>query len=202
MSSPANANTSRRPLWLTLALFFVPLALAFVTYYGSSWRPVRGTNRGDLITPARPLPQTRLATADGKVTDGDWLTRKWSIVFVGNGACDALCRTALINSRQVRLALGDDMHRVQRVFLYSGTCCEQPYFGAEHEGLITANIDSSDGKNLLATFPSYGEVAPLDAHRTYIVDPLGNLMMSYAPEAPAKGMLEDMKKLLKLSHIG
>jgi hypothetical protein len=34
------------------------------------------------------------------------------------------------------------------------------------------------------------------------VDPLGNLMMSYSPQAPRKGLLEDLKKLLKLSHIG
>jgi hypothetical protein len=40
------------------------------------------------------------------------------------------------------------------------------------------------------------------AGRIYIVDPLGNLMMSYAPDAPQKALLEDLKKLLKLSHIG
>jgi hypothetical protein len=44
---------------------------------------------------------------------------------------------------------------------------------------------------------------PLDeAGRIYIVDPLGNLMMSYARDAEPKGLLTDMKKLLKLSHIG
>jgi hypothetical protein len=36
----------------------------------------------------------------------------------------------------------------------------------------------------------------------YVVDPLGNLMMFYAPEAKAKGMLEDTKRLLRLSSIG
>jgi hypothetical protein len=38
--------------------------------------------------------------------------------------------------------------------------------------------------------------------RIYLIDPLGNLMMSYAPGATAKGMLEDMKRLLGLSHVG
>ncbi len=36
----------------------------------------------------------------------------------------------------------------------------------------------------------------------YLIDPLGNLMMSYAPGAKPKGMLEDMKRLLRLSQIG
>jgi hypothetical protein len=187
---------------MVLALFFVPLAIAFAIYYGTSWRPVRGTNRGELVTPARPLPHVALETANGTVTDKDWLIGKWTFVFIGNGACDSTCRAALVNSRQVRLALGDDMHRVQRAFLYTGTCCEQPYFGSEQPDVIAANIDSPAGSNLLSSFPSDGQATPLQAHRTYIIDPLGNLMMSYAPDAAAKGMLEDMKKLLKLSHIG
>ncbi len=40
------------------------------------------------------------------------------------------------------------------------------------------------------------------AGRIYIIDPLGNLMMSYAPEAASRALLEDMKRLLRLSHIG
>ena len=40
------------------------------------------------------------------------------------------------------------------------------------------------------------------APRVYLIDPLGNLMMSYAADAKPKGMLEDMKRLLRLSSIG
>jgi hypothetical protein len=41
-----------------------------------------------------------------------------------------------------------------------------------------------------------------NAQRIYLIDPLGNLMMSYAPGAKPKGLLEDMKRLLRLSQIG
>ena len=44
--------------------------------------------------------------------------------------------------------------------------------------------------------------AALAAGRLYLVDPLGNLMMSYERDAPVKGLLDDLKKLLNLSHIG
>jgi cytochrome oxidase Cu insertion factor (SCO1/SenC/PrrC family) len=40
------------------------------------------------------------------------------------------------------------------------------------------------------------------AGRIYLVDPLGNLLLSYAPSAPDKALLADLKKLLRLSHIG
>jgi hypothetical protein len=36
----------------------------------------------------------------------------------------------------------------------------------------------------------------------YVVDPLGNFMMSYAANAEARGMLKDLKRLLKISQIG
>ena len=36
----------------------------------------------------------------------------------------------------------------------------------------------------------------------YIVDPLGNLMMRFDARQNPKGLLSDLKKLLKLSHIG
>ena len=54
---------------------------------------------------------------------------------------------------------------------------------------------------LLATFPTYAD-APGGAGRLYLVDPLGNLMMSYPRQAPDKALLTDIRKLLRLSHIG
>ncbi len=36
----------------------------------------------------------------------------------------------------------------------------------------------------------------------FVVDPLGNLMMRFAPGLPPADMLKDLEKLLKLSRIG
>jgi hypothetical protein len=44
--------------------------------------------------------------------------------------------------------------------------------------------------------------APSAEGSVYLIDPLGNLVMRYGPEANPKGMLEDLKHLLKLSKIG
>ena len=40
------------------------------------------------------------------------------------------------------------------------------------------------------------------AHTLFVVDPLGNLMMSYDARQNSRGLLEDLQKLLRLSHIG
>jgi cytochrome oxidase Cu insertion factor (SCO1/SenC/PrrC family) len=196
-------KASRSQFWLVVALFFVPLGVAFLMYYGNvGWRPEGSTNKGELIDPARPLPEVALATPSGTQTTTDFLHGKWSIVFVGTGACDEECRKALTDIRQVRLALNQNSSRVQRVFLYSGPCCDNAYFSAEQAGLITASVDGPAGKSVLEVFPAVNGVEALASGRLYLVDPLGNLMMSYERGAPVKGLLDDLKKLLNLSHIG
>jgi cytochrome oxidase Cu insertion factor (SCO1/SenC/PrrC family) len=200
VDSTSSAARSRKQVWILIGAFFAPLALAFVLYYGLDVRPHGSTNKGDLITPPVTLPEVELpGVADQKLA-ADALRDKWSMVYIGDGACDERCREALTLMRQTRLALGDDVIRVQRVFLVSGNCCDQAYLEAEHAGLLLARIDNAAGQTLLETFPDAAQAATLG--RIYLVDPLGNLMMKYEPDAPQKGLLEDLKKLLKLSHIG
>jgi cytochrome oxidase Cu insertion factor (SCO1/SenC/PrrC family) len=187
-------------MWILIGAFFAPLALAFLLYYGVGIRPAGTTNKGDLISPAVPLPEVELPGATDQPLAANALRGKWSMVFIGDGACDARCREALTLMRQTRLALGDKMERVQRVFLISGNCCDQAYLDAEHTGLLLGRIDNPAGQTLLETFPDTAQVTGLG--RIYLVDPLGNLMMKYEPDAPQKGLLDDLKKLLKLSHIG
>ena len=188
------ARASRSQIWLLLAVFFVPLLIAFALYYGA-WRPGGSTNFGELIDPPRPLTPPPLTALNGEQLAPQFLRGKWSLVYIGAGDCDARCREALTLMRQVRLALGDDLARVQRVFLATDPCCDRAYLDAEQPGLIVAP-PSAPASALLEQFPHAA------SGRIYIVDPLGNLMMSHQQGAPPKGLLEDLKKLLKLSRIG
>jgi cytochrome oxidase Cu insertion factor (SCO1/SenC/PrrC family) len=198
--SSSRPTASRKQIWILIGAFVAPLALAFLLYYGMGVRPSGTTNKGDLIQPAVPLPEVELPGASDQKLAADALRGKWSMVFIGEGACDPRCREALTLMRQTRLALGDKMERVQRVFFITGNCCDQAYLEAEHSGLLLGRIDNSAGKTLLETFPDAAQAAGLG--RIYLVDPLGNLMMKYDADAPQKGLLDDLKKLLKLSHIG
>ncbi|MET0496971.1 MAG: cytochrome oxidase assembly protein [Steroidobacteraceae bacterium] len=194
---------NRRSLWLLIGMFFAPLLAAFILYYGiDGWRPPGSTNHGDLVTPPRPLPELALPLAQGGSSDAKLLHGKWTLIYIGDGQCDARCREALTLIRQTRLALGDDMSRVQRVFVATAQCCDQTYLEKEHAGLVTLRGDDVAGKQLLGVFPETGETPVQHSGRIYIVDPLGNLMMSYPPTAAPRGLLDDLKKLLRLSHIG
>jgi len=202
-TDPRNVRRGRRQLLALAALFFVPLAVAFWLYYGpSGWRPAGDASKGDLIDPARPLPAVALPTADGTTTSPDFLRGRWTMLYVGDGLCDDRCRKALYLTRQSRVALNKDMDRVQRVFLVTQRCCDRGFLAAEHPDLVVALVEDAAAAAVLEPFPPYGGVPVAVAGRIYLVDPLGNLLMSYAPDAPDKALLTDLKKLLRLSHIG
>ncbi len=199
MNSPARALRARNlgTLAALAALFLVPLVIAFFTYYGSDWRPAGRVNHGVLITPARPLPPVSLPRVSRVAPHGTPFRGKWTLVYVGDGACDRACRLALYVMRQTRLALNKDMTRLQRVFLASGDCCAGEVLAPGQADLEILDAAGPAGDALLREFPVPGR-----EHSLFVVDPLGNLMMSYDVRGDPHGLLEDLKKLLKLSHIG
>ena len=215
MNAPGERR-SRAQIWVVVALFFAPLALAFLLYYGAGgWHPSGSTNHGALISPPRPLPSVTLPTPGGTPLAAETWLGKWTLLYIGDGRCDGRCRAALVLMRQTRLALNADMTRVQRIFLATGSCCDRGYLDVEHPDLAIALADNDAGAKLLAVFPDappapsasagdYSQSASADHSGViYVIDPLGNLMMRHLPEPPpAKGLLEDLRRLLKLSHIG
>jgi hypothetical protein len=191
----------RRPRRLLIGLallFFAPLGLAFYLYYGHGrWHPGGRVNAGELVEPARPLPPLALPLLDSGTTDPNFLKGKWTFLYVTSGLCAERCRARLYDTRQVRLALDRDMKRVQRVLIADGDCCDPDFLHDQHPDLISIRT-SREAAPMLALLPG----ATPDAPRVYLVDPLGNVMLSYAGDAKPKGMLEDLKRLLRLSSIG
>jgi cytochrome oxidase Cu insertion factor (SCO1/SenC/PrrC family) len=203
----AHDRRQRRILIGLALMFFAPLGLSFYLYYGKSWRPGGRVNAGELIAPPRPLPSLALPLAGTTATTStstsetnpQFLNGKWTFLYVQHGRCDDECRRHLYDTRQVRLALDREMTRVQRVFIGDGDCCDFEELKAAHPDLIVIRASPAD-EPLLALLPTVS--AAVNAHRVYLIDPLGNAMMFYAPAVRSKGMLDDMKRLLRLSSIG
>jgi hypothetical protein len=193
MSQASSPDQRRSRLMLAglAALFFLPLALSFLLYYGTSWRPLGGTQHGELLDPPRPLPEVALPASDG-----EFLRGRWHLVQISSGDCDQACRDTLVLTRQVRLALDKDMTRVGRVLLHSADLADLQAIRSEHPDLDIVALDGPGTSALLATFPQ-----PVEG-QIFIVDPIGNLMMRHPGDTAARGLLKDLERLLKLSHIG
>jgi hypothetical protein len=181
-SGDGAANRGRGALIGLAALFFVPLFIAFALYYGGGWRPAESTNHGALVSPPIPL-------------EAPWPRENWTLFYVAPAVCDDACRNALVVMRQSRLALAQEATRVQRVLIAPADCCDSATIAREHPGLLTIGSDTAVG--VLRALPAGGSADTL-----YLVDPLGNLMMTFDARENPKGLLADLKKLLRLSHIG
>ena len=114
------------------------------------------------------------------------------LTVIDSGRCDAWCREKLVYIRQVRLAQGKDTDRVERLWLITDEARPEPDLLAAHPGLHTVRARSGE---LAKTFPAQHA----HADHTYVIDPLGNLMMRYPRNADPRRMLKDLTRLLRHS---
>ncbi len=186
MSDVPRKSRALRVILPLALLFFVPLLTAYaVFFYFPEWIPQSKTNYGELVNPARPAPDFANA-----------LKGRWSYVYVAGDTCDELCLEKLTQIRQIRLALNEKRQRVQRVLLV--TSAEQA--ARLGESLKAAHPDLKvqvDGDGVARTF-----FAPDQPGALYLLDPIGNWLMTYPASAESRGIFKDIKKLLRLSQIG
>lgn len=193
---------------LTLILIFVlfcgPLAGAWWLHSQNTIIEARGkTNHGQLILPPRPISNLALIDPLSMDSNKKQLHGKWSLFVIAEGACDDVCVANLYRMRQLRLAMGKHTGRVQRVVLFIQP--EQNNFDKVFEnypGQMRVDIENLDLQSLLSQFSLPEFDAPAISGRLYIIDPLGNLMMSYAFDANPSGIIKDLNKLLRASKVG
>ena len=182
-----------------------PAFVAWVMHNSSEqgWRPEGLTNRGTLVHPARPLTMPADMRHDD-VSLNDFLQGKWTLLYIGDSDCDAVCRENLYKLRQIRIAQNENMNRVQTLFLVTVDSLPgdlDTFLEEEHMETAVVALTAAQAEQIAADF-RINDVPMQGAERTYIIDPLGNLMMYYQADADARGMLLDLKKLLKVSKIG
>lgn len=191
------SKRSLASLWAMVAIFAAPVVAAWFFYFNPQYLPAGRSNRGELIQPAAPLPAGLvLRTLEGAPFDRAALSGKWTLVLLDGEDCGDACIARLRDLRQIRLALGEGRLQVERLLLLGeaapGRVAE---LAGEFAGMKVAVLDAADRGRILERLG--GEAAAMG--RVYILDPMGNLMMRYAPDAPAKDTLKDMERLLKAS---
>ena len=199
MDEQATSTPSRATPIALLLIFLAPLLAATVLYFFHGSLPLPGLKtHGILINPARPLARFTGATSAGKPLSLDDIRGKWTLVYVAGAKCDLYCEASLFKTRQARLALGEDIPRVQRLYLVIDrhTLNNLPSILSEHPRMTVAAVDKAVQTTVTDVLGKEPE------GNVYIIDPLGNVMMRYPPDAATKGMIKDLKHLLKASRIG
>jgi hypothetical protein len=196
---------SRQSMVLLALLFLAPVFVAWVMHHSGNggWRPQGTTNYGTLVQPARPL----LLPVDLKAGDKPlnlFLQGRWTLLYLGDGDCAATCKNNLYRLRQIRIAQNENMKRVQTLYLLLGDSIPEPVHAlvaSEYPDLTVVPVSAAQAAEI-APFFRVDDVDMYRSERVYYVDPMGNLMMYYAPDAEPGGMLKDLGKLLKASRIG
>ena len=172
------------------ALFAAPIVASLVAYF---WlRPAPGASYGELLLPPAAITAQRFE-GSGAPFEFAGLAGKWILVASDSSACAPACAAKLATLRQVRLALGRNAARVERVFVVDDA--RAPATGA---------LQGFEGP-LLAITPAGARLPPgagNDREHIYLVDPHGNVMMRWRAGSDPRRMLGDLQRLLKASQIG
>lgn len=182
----------RKPLtpWWVALVCLGPFALAYVLYYGPwqlDWLPRLPGSR-ELVEPPLALPADWLAGQSG-AAPGSY---PWSLIYVRMTPCERRCIEHLGRLRQVHLAVGRDVDRVQRVLLHTGDPPPIP----NDEPILVHRLDGDGGATLVAALGR----ERLEEGRVYIADPAGSLIAGYPPDVEQRELLRDLERLLSVSR--
>ena len=194
--NPHNAKLSGRKILLILAVvFLLPFTMAALLHL-LDLKP-SGKSYGDLIQPPKSLQFPVLKDVQGKSFKSQQWLKKWNVVMVDSTGCAATCQAKVQLLKQVHTSLNKEIKRVQRVLLVPNGIQGETMNELQKkypELIILAGADAETVKFAAEFNVTGGQV--------YLVDPLGNLMMSYSEKMDPKGLRSDLTRLLKNSWAG
>ncbi|MEL6948892.1 MAG: hypothetical protein AAGM16_02035 [Pseudomonadota bacterium] len=189
-ATEANRRRGRLQLILLALVFFGPLAVAIAMYFTGGSGNGDGVNYGSFLEPP--------VSVEAKLHFDSGLRERWTLIVKPGGDCDDNCERALIDVRQIRLATGREIDRIERALLLPAGVDLSAGTAAAHPGLVVLQ----PGPDKPSATAMTTALATLPAGQIYIMDPIGNVILSYPMAPERKRLLGDLKKLLKLSRIG
>jgi cytochrome oxidase Cu insertion factor (SCO1/SenC/PrrC family) len=196
------ANSKRNPytVWFVVIAFIAPVVLAYIMFFFVDVKSF--VNHGEILNPIVHIASFELKDENNEIIPQDDLTYKWRLIsFVGKD-CDEQCETRLFDTRQIHTLLAKDQHRLMRMFVHLEPAGDSllKLIEQTHPNVIHVNGDADTIIDALGA--NVREGAGIMNNETYVMDPMGNVMMRFTQDQPNKEFLYDLKKLLKASQIG
>ncbi len=187
---------NRVQMILILVVFVAPVAGAFL------YQPTKFNNYGDLYVPARQVANLEMRSSDGLV-ELDSMRRQWVMLVTAKDECSKACEENILKIRQLRFMQNNNMSRIRTVFVHSDLDREiAEDLAAKYSPVESFSAESSAFDNWTQILKLEGAPKEAQKDRFYIIDPAGNLMMSYPAGADPNYIKKDIKRLLKTSQIG
>jgi len=180
-------------------MFLLPVAgswyLVFFTDYARDGKG--GAEHGSLIKPPRQLENALFLRVNEDSTEQVSLYGKWSMLIFIDGPCEAECEENLYRLRQIRLATGRQMQRIQRIAIVDQS--ENSRFSDNLSKSFPGQLYVSRkdlGKDFLQQFQG---LELDDKSAIFLIDTRGFLMMRYPGNTDPSGIIRDLSRLLRIS---
>jgi hypothetical protein len=185
-------------LVLLTLIFALPLLAAWLSYSRGMLLTGRHVNHGVLLTHPVSLSSLNLANETGGPVRE--LRGKWWLFYITDDPASSIAQHHLYYIRQIRQATGKDRERIERgVVVVQSNLGKKRWLDEHYPGSYLFTVRENALAQLRAQLP---KKLALKEGSLYLVDPLGNIIMYYAPDAAPKGILKDLVRVLKVSQIG
>jgi hypothetical protein len=189
-------------LLLIMALFTLPLVIAWMMYTGTiRFAPERTRNLGRLVLPTVPVDWSGVIASDGspsrQLFDGFWV-----ILYELPASCARNCLELAAELRQVHVASGLHRNRIRIALLLAPEQAES--LGDELQGIYPRfNLVSHPDQRFFGALrhASSNRSGRNDEPLMYLVDPLGNIMMTYNGKNSPSMLSKDLNRLLTWSKL-
>lgn len=201
------AKRSMWPLYAILLVALAPVVAAVLAYFlpQLGLRPQGHVNYGRILQPQRPMPSAQalpLTTLAGEAFDLQSLQGKWLLISADASACPESCVRKLFILRNSHASQGKNVERLARVWFVTDEGQVPQKVLDAYVGTHILRADSRALADFLTVDrPATKAIEALRQHM-WVVDPLGNLMMEFPPDADPIAVRDDIIKLLKRSRIG
>lgn len=185
---PDLRNRNRRMLLAVVAVFLVPIALAWLLNAGRLL-PAPKT-KGEYLQPMVDLRDVQPVLADGAEYPWDPAARRWRILIAPPPDCTADCVEAARKVDLVWQLLGRKADHVDILWLGAPPADARRDAATRvlrRDPALRARLPHVDG------MPGEGDGVPV-----YVIDPNGFVVLRYAPGFAPKDLLDDVTKLAKL----
>jgi len=192
--------SNRLKLLAILALFLLPL-LAAVLMFNGQLPLLSGetVNQGKLIQPPVALDWTAAETAPDSTAIAT-LQGSWVILLPLPTVCEQDCLRKVAGLRQVHRASGREQQRIALALLTGSQLDEgsrQQLMEIYDQFILLSDPSASLWQSVQSA--SVQNVVSNNTLSSYLVDPLGNIMMAYDTTDSAARLNKDLKRLLKWS---
>lgn len=188
----------RKLLWLS-ALILLLAACGAYEYHGSAYNPA-------------PASDFTLTGVDGNPLSLHDLSGKTVLLFFGYTHCPDVCPTTLANARQILDGLGNDAANTRFLFITVDPTRDTPADLAAYTAHFHPDIIGLTGNpaTLQTVYDAYGIIVETNPHpdraseyevthtaRMYLIDPRGQLRLTYAFGTLTDDIITDIQHILK-----